>query len=278
VTAEVEREGRLTLQDVLDAAVRVAERTGFDRLTMRAVAEELNVTTMAPYYYVKNKHELLVSLSEAVLSQVEIPAPDAGDWEFRLRALHRAVSENRRANPRTVALNLDLELTPSARRMIQAGQEILADAGLSPEGTDKAAVMWHLYGLGRVALSAGTWSKARTGRGRRANGEATPRGRARVEQMTSPEYEEYAIDLFIAGVHAMKEVERARGPISGPTKSAARKSAARKSNSTKSTVTKSAAAKSATAKSATAKSATAKSAAARSSVSSRATRATRSSL
>jgi hypothetical protein len=122
--------------------------------------------------------------------------------------LHKSVTMNRRNNPRTTALNLDLEVTPAARRLIQASQDILADSGLRPENADKAAVMWHLYGLGGVALSAGTWNKDRTGRERRSSTTRSSHAATRVSKMVGPEYEEYAIDLFIAGVKAMLAIEQ----------------------------------------------------------------------
>ena len=45
---------QLSQERIIEAALHVAKRMGFDRLTMRALADELGVTPMAAYYYVKS--------------------------------------------------------------------------------------------------------------------------------------------------------------------------------------------------------------------------------
>ena len=40
---------------------------------------------MAPYWYVSDKRELLDLVARKLLSEVELPEPDSGPWEDRLR-------------------------------------------------------------------------------------------------------------------------------------------------------------------------------------------------
>lgn len=71
---------------MLEAAAQVAEREGFQRLSMRLVARELGVSAMALYRHVADKDDLLDGLVERLLAEVRIP--DASlPWQTRLRGL-----------------------------------------------------------------------------------------------------------------------------------------------------------------------------------------------
>ena len=63
----------LRREGVLDAALVVAEREGLQRLSMRLLARELNVSTMGLYRHVANKDDLLDGLVDSLLGGV--PAP-----------------------------------------------------------------------------------------------------------------------------------------------------------------------------------------------------------
>jgi AcrR family transcriptional regulator len=73
---------------VLDGALAVAEREGFERLSMRLVARELGVSPMALYRHVANKDDLLDGLVERLLAEVRLPE-ESLSWEERLRLLAR---------------------------------------------------------------------------------------------------------------------------------------------------------------------------------------------
>src|SRR5271167_4624488 len=76
----------LQRERVLEAALAVAEREGLQRLSMRLVARELNVSTMALYRHVTNKGDLLDGLVERLLGELQLP-DDSLPWDARLRAL-----------------------------------------------------------------------------------------------------------------------------------------------------------------------------------------------
>jgi AcrR family transcriptional regulator len=78
----------LSKSRVLDAAVRVADHGGVDALSMRRIAQELDVVPMALYKHVTNKDELLDGMIDIVLDEIGPLASDA-DWRaaIRLRVL-----------------------------------------------------------------------------------------------------------------------------------------------------------------------------------------------
>ncbi|MET0933325.1 MAG: TetR/AcrR family transcriptional regulator [Mycetocola sp.] len=68
----------LTVQAILDAAERVA-RAGFDALTIRSVATELEASPMALYRYFATKDDLVDALLNRVLGSFEQP-DETGNW------------------------------------------------------------------------------------------------------------------------------------------------------------------------------------------------------
>ncbi|HEY7594460.1 MAG TPA: TetR/AcrR family transcriptional regulator [Actinophytocola sp.] len=83
------RRGRLSRDRVLRAAVDLADRDGFDSLTMRRLGEELGVEAMSLYNHIANKSDLLDGMIDIVFGEIELPAKDPG-WRTAMR--RRAIS------------------------------------------------------------------------------------------------------------------------------------------------------------------------------------------
>jgi AcrR family transcriptional regulator len=74
----------LSAARVLDGAIRLADRIGIEKLTIRKLADELDVTPMAIYNYVAGKDEIVNGMVETVFSEIELP-PVEEDWKAALR-------------------------------------------------------------------------------------------------------------------------------------------------------------------------------------------------
>jgi AcrR family transcriptional regulator len=79
----------LSKERVLSAALDLADRHGFESLTMRKLAENLGVGAMSLYHYVPNKEVLLDGMVEIVFSEIEVPTTEM-DWKLAMR--RRAIS------------------------------------------------------------------------------------------------------------------------------------------------------------------------------------------
>jgi TetR/AcrR family transcriptional regulator, tetracycline repressor protein len=76
----------LTIDTIVDAAIKVIEKEGLAGLSMRQLASTLDVTPTALYHHVKGKDELLDMCAMRIVSQ--IPVPDRKlPWTKRMRAL-----------------------------------------------------------------------------------------------------------------------------------------------------------------------------------------------
>ena len=73
--AEGTRRVRMNRDRVLDAAVTLADETGIEALSMRRLAQELDVVPMALYKHVASKEELLDGMVERIIREIEPPSP-----------------------------------------------------------------------------------------------------------------------------------------------------------------------------------------------------------
>jgi AcrR family transcriptional regulator len=81
--------GSLSPASILDAAERIAVSQGFDALTMRAVASELEAAPMALYRHFATKDELVDGLLDRVLGRFELK-PATRSWREDLKSFARA--------------------------------------------------------------------------------------------------------------------------------------------------------------------------------------------
>jgi AcrR family transcriptional regulator len=75
----------LTRERVLRTAVRLADESGIEALSMRKLAQALDVVPMALYRHVANKDELLDALVDVVIEEIDPPL-DGADWKTVIRA------------------------------------------------------------------------------------------------------------------------------------------------------------------------------------------------
>ena len=83
-TSRVGRKPRVSRDQVLDAALEIADEGGLGAVTMANVGARLGVEAMSLYRHIGNKDEMLDGLVDRVYGEIEVPA-DATDWREALR-------------------------------------------------------------------------------------------------------------------------------------------------------------------------------------------------
>jgi AcrR family transcriptional regulator len=78
------RVNSLSRDEIVRAAVEVADQGGFDSLSMRNLADELNTAPMSLYRHVRNKEDLLDGMIDVVFGEIRDPAIGR-DWKSELR-------------------------------------------------------------------------------------------------------------------------------------------------------------------------------------------------
>jgi TetR/AcrR family transcriptional regulator, tetracycline repressor protein len=140
---------------VLEAARRIADAEGVDRLTMRRLAAELGVMPNALYTYFPHKEALLDALLDDLLAGVEAGDPAEGDWRD---GLVRVMDSTRRlllAHPQLASAFIGRPgLGPNAVRLGEITLELLGRGGLEGQRAVEALRVLLVYSLGFAAFQA----------------------------------------------------------------------------------------------------------------------------
>lgn len=120
-------------QQILDAALAIADGQGLEAVTMRAVAAQVGITAMALYPHVRSKDDLLDGLVGRLLAELSLPDPTK-PWADRLREIARSAREAARRHPAVMPLLFARPaVTTDGVRVVDAIYQALLDAGV-PDG------------------------------------------------------------------------------------------------------------------------------------------------
>ncbi|MFE6688194.1 GntR family transcriptional regulator [Streptomyces sp. NPDC057743] len=94
-----EADGGLSREQIVLAGIRVADAEGLRALSMRRVAAEFGVSSMALYRHVASKDELVLLMADAAFAEVRVPEPAPDGWRARMAAGARLQWELYRQHP-----------------------------------------------------------------------------------------------------------------------------------------------------------------------------------
>jgi len=144
----------LSRERVLAAAIELADQGGIESLTMRALAERLDVEAMSLYYHVANKEALLDGVAEMVVSEVleEVADIDTNTtpdtWKDTMRCtILRARGVMLRHKWAPMVLETRTTMNPAVLRYFHGFLEIFHNGGMSWDLAHHA-----LHALGSRAL------------------------------------------------------------------------------------------------------------------------------
>ncbi|HWV23885.1 MAG TPA: TetR/AcrR family transcriptional regulator [Thermomicrobiales bacterium] len=103
---------QLDIEQIVDAAMDIADRKGPDAMTMRAIAAELGVGVMSLYWYVPNKRELEGLVLERLMRESAPPPDSTGNWRANLELIARNNRKGMLAHPWMVDLFSSSEFIP----------------------------------------------------------------------------------------------------------------------------------------------------------------------
>jgi AcrR family transcriptional regulator len=72
------KRNQLSREKIAAAALAIADAEGFEAVSMRRVAQELEVGTMSLYYYVKTKDDLIAVMDDALMAEALLPSLPKG--------------------------------------------------------------------------------------------------------------------------------------------------------------------------------------------------------
>lgn len=142
----------LSRERILRGAMDVADAGGASALTIRSVAERLDVKPMALYHHVQNKDEILDGLLDLVFGEIDLPELDR-PWRAEVEKTASSARRALRAHPwAIVLLQGGTSPGPATLRHHDAMIGVLRGAGLSVRDTAHAYALLDSYVYG-FALS-----------------------------------------------------------------------------------------------------------------------------
>ena len=141
----------LSRERILEAAIRLADESGIEALTMRKLARELGVEAMSLYNHVPNKGALVDAMADAVMAEIELP--ETAEWRAAIRqcaiSAHDVLLRHRWAPPFVMAPTAEPSVATPRLHYMEWLMHRLRDAGFSSELTYSAyhALDGHILGF-----------------------------------------------------------------------------------------------------------------------------------
>jgi AcrR family transcriptional regulator len=127
------RTPRLTRAQIAQSALAIADREGFEAVTMRRIAAELGVGTMTLYRYVRTKDDVVALMDDALMAQALVPDGElvTDDWRRALAAVARRTREVLVRHPWALTALQEAQFGPSAMRHFEQSLAAVAGTGLA---------------------------------------------------------------------------------------------------------------------------------------------------
>jgi AcrR family transcriptional regulator len=197
----------LSREQVLGAAVALADERGLEALSMRELGRRLGVEAMSLYNHVADKSAVLDGMVDLVLGEIELPVAGA-DWRDSMRL--RAVSALKafRSHPWASAL-VDSRMSGGEGRLryFEAVIRVLRQAGFTPELAARAFSLLdsYIYGFCRQSQSIASSDSGEPGAAEAfmnalPSGEFPYLAEIAAMQAAAPGYDEDADFLFGLGI------------------------------------------------------------------------------
>ena len=148
------RRARFTRHDIAQAAMRIADTEGFDALSMRRLAAELDAGTMTLYHYVRTKDDVLALVLDAVMGEVVLgpDEPMPADWREAMTTIAERSRASLLRHPWIMDITDDPALGPNHVRHFDQSLEAVASLPISlAEKVDIVSVVDE-YVFGSCAL------------------------------------------------------------------------------------------------------------------------------
>jgi AcrR family transcriptional regulator len=123
---------RLTRETIAAAALAIADKEGFEAVSMRRVARELGVGTMSLYYYVKTKDDLIAVMDDALLSEAILPSLPKG-WQRAIIAIAKRTHALFIRHPWALVSMLSAPPRLNAMRHMEQCLEALAETSMTAQ-------------------------------------------------------------------------------------------------------------------------------------------------
>jgi AcrR family transcriptional regulator len=152
----------LSVDDVVAAAIAVADAEGLEALSMARVAKEIGFTTMGLYRYVTSKDELLQLMWNASAQGAEELELTGDGWRARIRSWAVIQREMLARHPWITQMPMAAPpLAPNSLAFVERGLEALDGTGLADRDKLRVIGLLSSYTLSEARMANDTARAAR---------------------------------------------------------------------------------------------------------------------
>jgi AcrR family transcriptional regulator len=193
----------LSRERIIDTAIRMADRDGLDRVTLRRIAAELGVHVTSLYNHVPTRDAVTTGIGSELVARAGLPATEV-EWESWVRAFVAALGDIAEEHPGAfAALQLRPVEGPEATASFEAALDAFERAGL-----DLAGAYGAVKATTHVALSIGVErALSRRGEGGESSleqlpAEAFPHVHALRDHLDPEVTWAFSVETLVAGLRA----------------------------------------------------------------------------
>jgi AcrR family transcriptional regulator len=147
--------GTISRPQIVEAALRHISSEGFDQLTMRSLAADLDVAPMSLYRYIRDKDDLMDEVVEVLLRRSRPEPAKRGSWQHRVTVAADGLRLLLVTEPAALYVYLRHPVvTPAAITRMEKMLDVFRMAGFDEASTHEAYAIVQTYTIGFAALQA----------------------------------------------------------------------------------------------------------------------------
>jgi TetR/AcrR family transcriptional regulator, tetracycline repressor protein len=139
----------ISRRNVLEVALKIIDDEGLDSLSIRRLADELNINGASLYHHFANKEAIVVGAAELALEEVRTPERDGQSWREWLPTNARQLREALVEHPHIVPVVASWRHSGMGSKNLDASAALLIE-----EGVPSAAVLPLLDALELFAIGS----------------------------------------------------------------------------------------------------------------------------
>jgi AcrR family transcriptional regulator len=134
------RRPRFSRDQIAATALEIADRDGFEAVSMRRIAAVLGAAPMTLYHYVRTKDDLIALMDDALMAELLVaPGELPEDWRAALAEISRRTRRMILAHPWALVSMQESQLGPNAMRHFE--QSLAAVSGTGLDTADRVGLV-----------------------------------------------------------------------------------------------------------------------------------------
>lgn len=122
----------LSIRDIGNAGVTIADEQGADAVSMKAIATALGLTAMSLYRYVDSKDDVVDVMIDTAFGHADPALTATGDWRSRITAWAHASADLQRQRPWLASIRIARPpVGPNTLSWTESGVQAFADTPLT---------------------------------------------------------------------------------------------------------------------------------------------------